>query len=153
MGISIAILYDSGPDEYFVYRDDELDAMISRFQELDLVIGFNNKRFDNLVLSAYTNFPLATLPTLDILEKVKNRLGYRLSLDHLAEQTMGIKKSADGLQALQWYKEGRLDLIIDYCRQDVEITRDLFLYGLENGYLIFKNKAGCKVRCPVEFGF
>ncbi len=153
MGISIAILYDSGPDEFFVYRDDELAAMIDRFQELDLVVGFNNKRFDNLVLSAYTSFALATLPTLDILEVVKNRLGYRLSLDHLAEQTLGVKKSADGLQALQWYKEGRLDLISEYCRQDVEITRDLFLYGLENGFLLFKNKAGNKVRCPVEFGF
>ena len=152
MGISIAILYDSGPDEFFVYRDDELGEMISRFQELDLVVGFNNKRFDNLVLSAYTNFPLASLPTLDILEVVKNRLGYRLSLDHLTEQTLGIKKTADGLKALQWYKEGRLDLIIEYCRKDVEITRDLFLYGLENGYLLFRNKAGCKVRCPVEFG-
>jgi len=153
MGISIAILYDSGPDEFFVYRDDELCEMISRFQELDLVVGFNNKRFDNLVLSAYSSFPLHTLPTLDVLEVVKNRLGYRLSLDHLAEQTLGIKKSADGLQALKWYKEGRLDLISEYCQKDVEITRDLFLYGLENGYLIFKNKAGCKVRCPVEFGF
>jgi DEAD/DEAH box helicase domain-containing protein len=153
MGISIAILYDSGPDEFFVYRDDELCEMISRFQELDLVVGFNNKRFDNLVLSAYSSFPLHTLPTLDILEVIKNRLGYRLSLDHLATQTLGVQKSADGLQALKWYKEGRLDLISEYCQKDVEITRDLFLYGLENGYLIFKNKAGCKVRCPVEFGF
>jgi DEAD/DEAH box helicase domain-containing protein len=153
MGISIAVLYDSGPDEFIVYRDDELDRMIARFKELDLVVGFNNKRFDNLVLSAYTSFALDTLPTLDILEKVKNRLGYRLSLDHLAEQTLGIKKSGDGLQALKWYKEGRLDLIIQYCRQDVEITRDLFLYGLENGHLLFRNKAGCQVRCPVEFGF
>jgi len=104
-------------------------------------------------LSTYTSFALDSLPTLDLLEVVKNRLGYRLSLDHLAEQTLGVKKTADGLQALKWYKEGRLDLIIDYCRQDVEITRELFLYGLENGYLLFKNKAGSKVRCPVAFGF
>ncbi len=153
MGISIAILYDSGPDEYFVYRDDELDRMVARFQELDLLVGFNNKRFDNLVLSAYTSYPLDTLPTLDLLEQVKNRLGYRLSLNHLAEQTLGIEKSADGLQALKWYKEGRLDLIIQYCRQDVEITRDLFLYGRENGYLLLRTRPATRCAARWSSGF
>ncbi|MBU0480433.1 MAG: DEAD/DEAH box helicase [Proteobacteria bacterium] len=152
MGVSIVVLYDSGPDEFFVYRDDEIGDLVARLQELDLVIGFNNKRFDNRVLSAYTAFDLGSLPTLDILEEVKNRLGYRLSLDHLAGQTLGVEKSADGLMALKWYKEGRIDLIIEYCRKDVEITRDIYLYGLENEYLLFKNKAGSLVRCPVRFG-
>ncbi len=151
MGVSIVVLYDSGPDEFFVYRDDEIDDLVERFRELDLVVGFNNKRFDNRVLSAYTSFELGNLPTLDMLEEVKNRLGYRLSLDGLAENTLGVGKSADGLMALQWYKEGRIDKIIEYCRKDVGITRDLFVFGVENGYLLFKNKAGSVVRCPVSF--
>ena len=53
--------------------------------------------------------------------------------------------------ALKWYREGRIDKIIDYCRRDVEVTKDLFLFGLENGYLLFTNKAGKLVRCPVDF--
>ena len=116
-----------------------------------LVVGFNNKRFDNRVLSAYSVFNLESLPTLDIMEITTNRLGYRLSLDRLAEHTLGVKKSANGLLALQWYKEGRIDEIISYCRQDVKITRDLFLFGLENRYLLFQNKAGSVVRLPVDF--
>ncbi|MEN8141995.1 MAG: DEAD/DEAH box helicase [Thermodesulfobacteriota bacterium] len=151
MGVSIVVLYDSGPDEFFVYRDDEIDELVNRLKELDLVVGFNNKRFDNRVLSAYTSFELGTLPTLDMLEEVKNRLGYRISLDALADNTLGIGKSADGLMALQWYKEGRIDKIIEYCSKDVAITRDLFLFGVEKGYLLFKNKAGSAVRCPVSF--
>ncbi|MFO7606961.1 MAG: DEAD/DEAH box helicase [Desulfurivibrionaceae bacterium] len=151
MGISIVVLYDSGPDRFFVYRDDEIGDFIDRLKELDLVIGFNNKRFDNSVLSAYTSFDLTALPTLDILEEVKNRLGYRISLDGLAGQTLKVKKTADGLMALQWYKEGRIDKIIEYCTKDVAITRDLFLFGRENGYLLFANKAGTSVRCPVTF--
>lgn len=89
-------------------------------------------------------------PTIDLLEEVKKRLGYRLSLDRLAEQTLGVQKSADGLQALKWYKEGRIDKIIRYCRQDVEITRDLFLFALKNEHLLFRNKAGDMVRCPLR---
>jgi DEAD/DEAH box helicase domain-containing protein len=151
MGISVAVLYDSDSDSFKTYLEKDVPELISDLKTFDLVVGFNNKRFDNKVLSAYSLFNLASLPTLDIMEQIKNRLGYRLSLDRLAEHTLGVKKSADGLQALQWFKEGRIDEIISYCRQDVKITRDIFLFGLENRYLLFKNKTGSIVRLPVDF--
>ena len=152
MGVSVAVVYDNGKDDFFVYREGEMDKLIHHLKQLDLVVGFNNKRFDNRVLSAYSDFDLCRLPTLDILDVVKNRLGYRLSLDRLAEKTLGVQKSGDGLQALQWYKEGRIDKIISYCRKDVQITRDLLLFAVEHGYLLFQNKAGQTVRCPFHYG-
>ena len=101
-------------------------------------------------MAGYTAIRLDALPTIDLLEEVSNHLGYRLSLDRLAEHTLGVQKSADGLQALKWYKEGKIREIIAYCRQDVKMTRDLFLHGLENGYFLFKNKAGNIVRLPLS---
>jgi DEAD/DEAH box helicase domain-containing protein len=86
-----------------------------------------------------------------MLEVVHSRLGYRLSLDGLASTTLGTSKSADGLQALQWWKEGKLDQIIEYCTRDVAVTRDLYLFGRENKYLLFTNKAKSVVRLPVEW--
>jgi DEAD/DEAH box helicase domain-containing protein len=151
MGISVAVLYDSVSDSFKTYLEKDIPDLIEDLQSFELVIGFNNKRFDNKVLSAYSVFNLASLPTLDIMEVITNRLGYRLSLDRLAEHTLGVKKSANGLLALQWYKEGRIDEIISYCRHDVKITRDIFLFGLENSYLLFQNKAGSVVRVPVDF--
>ena len=151
MGISVAVLYDSVSDSFKTYFERDIPELIHDLQTFELVVGFNNKRFDNRVLSAYSVFNLATLPTLDIMEVIANRLGYRLSLDRLAEHTLGVKKTANGLMALQWYKEGRFDEIINYCRQDVKITRDLFLFGLRNRYLLFQNKAGSIVRLPVDF--
>ena len=118
---------------------------------LELVIGFNNKRFDNLVLSAYTSRKLSQLPSLDILEEITGQLGYRLSLDRLAEHTLGVNKTGDGLQALKWFEQGRLDVLKQYCRKDVEITRDIFFYGLRQHHLLFRNKAGKVVRLPVNF--
>jgi len=53
---------------------------------------------------------------------------------------MGKRKSADGLQALEWFKAGEIGKLTEYCRNDVIITRDLFLYGIENGYLVYKSK-------------
>jgi DEAD/DEAH box helicase domain-containing protein len=153
MGISVAVLYDSASDSFKTYLEKDIPELIKDLQTFELVVGFNNKRFDNRVLSAYSLFNLASLPTLDIMEVIANRLGYRLSLDRLAEHTLGVKKSANGLMALQWYKEGRIEEIINYCRQDVKITRDLFLFGLENRYLLFQNKAGSIVRLPVDFSY
>ncbi|MGW8193287.1 MAG: DEAD/DEAH box helicase [Desulforhopalus sp.] len=149
MGVSVAVVYDSESDGYVTYLEHEIDRLVDHLQRLELVVGFNNKRFDNRVLSAYTDVDLSRLPNLDLLEEVHAYLGYRLSLDRLAENTLGVKKTADGLQALRWYKEGRIDLIQHYCRKDVEITRNLFLHALERGFLLFTNKARSVVRLPL----
>ncbi len=149
MGVSVAVIYDSELNDFVSYLEHEVDKLITHLLSFELVIGFNNKRFDNRVLSAYTNVNLAKLPTLDLLEEIHNYLGYRLSLNRLAEQTLGTQKTADGLQALAWYKEGRIDLIQHYCKKDVEITRDILYYALEQGFLLFANKAKQVVRLPL----
>lgn len=149
MGVSVGVLYDAAQDSYFTYLEDEMEALVKHLSELDLVVGFNNKRFDNRVLSAYTTTNLHALPNLDLLEEIHNVLGYRLSLNRLAEHTLGVQKTGDGLQALQWYKEGRIDLIQHYCRKDVEITKDLLLKGLDQGFFLFANKAKQVVRLPL----
>ncbi len=151
MGISCVVLYDSKEDAYLEFLEDQVPEFVKRLTNFDVVIGFNNKRFDNLVLRGYSNFNFDALPTLDILEEVQNHLGYRLSLDNLASVTLGSQKSANGLQALKWWKQGKIQKIVDYCKIDVKITKDLFLYGKENGYLLFKNKAGNSVRVPVNW--
>ncbi len=150
MGISVACLYDSRQDRYFTYMENSIDRLIEHLMGFDLVVGFNNKRFDNRVLSAYTDIRLADLPSLDLLEIIYVQLGYRLSLDRLAEKTLGIKKSGDGLLALEWYRRGELKKLTDYCLQDVKITKDLFLFAYRQRHLLFQNKAGNTVRLPVD---
>ena len=60
-------------------------------------------------------------------------------------------KSADGLIALKWCKEGRMDEIITNCTQDVRVTRELYLLGKKQKFLCFTNKAGNEERLPVEW--
>jgi len=151
MGISIGVVYDGAEDRFFSYTEDEVPELLEHLFTLDLVVGFNNKRFDNKVLSAYSRRKISSLPSFDILEQITNQLGYRLSLDRLAEHTLGIRKSGDGLQALAWYKQGQIEKIREYCRKDVEITRDLFTFGRRQQHLLFQNKAGKVVRLPVRF--
>ena len=86
-----------------------------------------------------------------MLKLIKNRHGFRLKLGDLAEANLGAGKSADGLQSLAWFKEGRLDLIEEYCRRDVEVTARLFFLGRERGYLLYQDHAGRSVRLPVTW--
>ena len=102
-----------------VYREADLERLCQRLTQLDLVVGFNLKRFDYQVLQPYTAIKLAALPTLDILEEVNTLLGHRLSLNHLAEKTLGEQKSGDGLLALELYAAGKWEELESYCRQDV----------------------------------
>lgn len=149
MKVSCVVLYDAEENAYLEYLEDQIPELIERMLTLDLIVGFNIKRFDYQVLSGYSDMHFNTINTLDILEKIHGHLGYRLSLDHIASATLGTRKTADGLQALKWWKMGEIRKIIDYCKMDVEITRDLYLFGKENRYLLFKNKAGHTVRIPV----
>jgi DEAD/DEAH box helicase domain-containing protein len=149
MGISCVVLYDSHKDEYLEFLENRVPDFVEHLQKLPLVVGFNINRFDYLVLKGYTDFDFTKLNNLDILEHVQRRLNYRLSLDHLARVTLGTEKSANGLLALQWWKEGRIKEIVNYCTQDVQLTHQLFLFGKKHQYLLFENKLGKKVRLPV----
>jgi DEAD/DEAH box helicase domain-containing protein len=151
MRVAAAVLYDSLEDTYQTFQEDRVHELIEKLKEGELVVGFNIVDFDYQVLKAYTSFRFQQLKTFDLLQEVSRQLGYRLSLGHLAHKTLNTEKSADGLQSLQWFKEGRMDEIITYCKKDVEITKDLFLFGLANGYLLFETKAGQRVRLPVEW--
>jgi DEAD/DEAH box helicase domain-containing protein len=89
--------------------------------------------------------------TLDLLEDVFNCLGFRLSLDHIAQKTLGIQKSGNGLLAVQYFREGQWDQLSQYCQQDVKITKSVFEFGQREGYLLFESKTGQVVRCPVDW--
>jgi DEAD/DEAH box helicase domain-containing protein len=151
MRMSCAVLYDSRQEAYLEFLEDRVDELLDHLKRFDVLIGFNIKRFDFRVLSGYTNFDFKTLSIIDILEDVHAHLGYRLSLDHLSRVTLGAEKTADGLAALRWWKQGKIRQILDYCRADVQITKNLFDYGRTHGYLLFTNKAGQTVRVPVKW--
>jgi len=142
MKLAVGVVWDSCEQEYFSYQENTALQLVEKLQTADLVVGFNVKKFDYGVLQPYADFDLDEITTFDMLIDINKKLGHRLSLNHLAENTLNAKKSADGLVSLQWYKEGEIDKIIKYCRQDVEITRDLFLYGESHGYVKYSTRSG-----------
>ena len=151
MRVSVAVLYESHTDTYKSYREENLASLFEDLQNLDLIVGFNIKSFDYGVLRAYTTLDCGKLPTFDLLEEIHQRLGFRLSLDHLAEKTLGKKKQADGIQAVKWFRAGQWEPLTRYCQEDVALTRELFSHALRQGYLIYADRRGNLLRLPTPW--
>jgi DEAD/DEAH box helicase domain-containing protein len=151
LGLSAAVTYSTADETYRHYTEDMVSDLIAELKAADLVVGFNVLSFDYEVLRAYTADPLRDLPTVDMLDHIHRRLGFRVSLDNLAGATLGKRKSADGLQAVRWYKQGRIQEILDYCQQDVEVTRQLYEYGRQNKYVKFQDRSGRITMAPASW--
>ncbi|MFQ5418366.1 MAG: Zn-binding domain-containing protein [Myxococcota bacterium] len=151
MRVALAVVYDSRAGAFETFSEARVPELLERLARADLIVGFNVKRFDYRVLRGYSDRDFEALPTFDMLDAIHRRLGYRLALGHLGRETLGIDKSADGLQSLQWWREGRVDEIEKYCRQDVALLRDLMTHAEDHGHLCFRTRGGERVRLPAPW--
>ncbi|HVS16099.1 MAG TPA: DEAD/DEAH box helicase [Thermoanaerobaculia bacterium] len=152
LGVALAVTCALEDGVFRVFREDQVGELAEELRGADLVVGFNVIGFDYPVLSGYLGEDFRrTLPTLDLFESVRDTVGERLGLSRLARDTLGVEKSADGLQSLEWYRQSRFDLIEAYCRRDVELLRDLYLFGRREGFVCWRDPEDRVVRIPVEW--
>jgi DEAD/DEAH box helicase domain-containing protein len=149
MKMSVGVTYSTARGSYQIYDEKRVDALMRELQRADLVVGFNNLRFDYEVLHGYSVFDLRQVPTLDMLVELQKTLAHRLSLDAIATASLGIEKTSEGLQAIRWWREGRLMEIAEYCCFDVKITRLVHEYGRANKQVFYKNRFGATLSVPV----
>lgn len=151
MKLAAAVTYNTVDKAFHWYTEDKVDDLIAELLAADLVVGYNVLRFDYTVLSAYTEHTLHRLPTVDLLAHLYNALGFRLRLDNVARATLDINKTADGIQAVYWYRQGDIERVLAYCQQDVDITRQLYEFGRERGYVQYLDKRWRLCRVPVRW--
>lgn len=142
MKVAVVCIHCSKDDKFHSYLEKDIPELIEKLKEADLIVGFNIIKFDFAVLQPYTDFDLSVLPTYDILDVVYRKLKYRVSLQNFSETTLGEGKSGDGCQAVQMFRENKMEGLIEYCKKDVALTRNLFYFAKENGYLKYSDKDG-----------
>lgn len=134
--ISVAVSYNTDDKEFHRYSENNAEQLALDLSQTDLVVGYNLYGFDYPVLQQYTqSIVLSELPTVDMMLELQKRLGFRPKLDSVASATLQTGKSADGLQAVQWWRQGQVEEIFQYCQQDVAVTRDVYLFGKQNRYV------------------
>lgn len=152
MGMSIGVTYSTGTGEYRIFPEKRVQELVDQLLRADLVVGFNILNFDYEVLMGYTVLDLPhQCRTLDLMVEVEKKLGHRLGLDAIATATLGVGKTADGLDAIRWWREGKLAEIAEYCCYDVKCTKLVHEYGAANGRLFYTDKFQQRKTVAVEW--
>ncbi|MBL8063391.1 MAG: ribonuclease H-like domain-containing protein [Anaerolineales bacterium] len=150
--VACAVTFSTEKNDFSVYWEKDIPALVQELKSATKVIGFNLVQFDYRVLQPYTpQTRLASIPTLDMLLDLHKILGFRISLDNLASASLGTAKTADGVQSVQWFRNGELDKVAEYCKADVDITRRVFEFGRDNGFVFYKSKLGSKLKVNVKW--
>ncbi|MCC6741214.1 MAG: ribonuclease H-like domain-containing protein [Planctomycetia bacterium] len=148
--MSVGVTLALETQEFAVYREGDVNALIEDLRAASRVIGFNHRNFDYAVLSRYTKLDWSTVKSFDILEDLTRILGHRVKLDSVAAATLGTKKSGHGLQAIEWFRKGDWDTLIRYCKDDVKITADVWRHGVDKKFVMIETWGGPK-KVPVEW--
>lgn len=151
MKVTVVSIYEYEHDRYRSFDEHELHLLWPIFERSERIIGYNSEHFDVPVLNKCYAGDLTKLPHLDMLKVIKDTLGKRFKLNDLAKATLNIEKSADGLQAMEWYKQGLIDKIKEYCEQDVKVTKELYDFGRANKTLYYPTLTGEIQSFPVNF--
>ncbi|KKR33201.1 MAG: hypothetical protein UT63_C0021G0009 [Candidatus Gottesmanbacteria bacterium GW2011_GWC2_39_8] len=140
--ISVVGIYDYSEDKYESYREEDLPKLFPKLEHAQMIVGYNVRKFDMQVLAPYYLGKIESFPVLDLIEEIEKNLGFRLALDDLARETLGVKKGGHGLLAINHFREGKWDELIKYCLSDVEITKKLYEYGKSEGKVFYKDQYG-----------
>lgn len=140
LGISVAGVYSYADDAFVALEEREMPRLGEMLVRAERIVGFNIKQFDIPVMAAYLGAAaFSRLAVTDIFEDAEKFLGHRVGLDAVAKATLGVGKSGHGLEALEWFKEGRVEEVKKYCLDDVLLTRDLYEYGKQKGHVLFES--------------
>ena len=150
--VACGVTWSTQKNDFSVYWEKDVPALLNELKSATRVIGFNLRGFDYLVLQPYApEMRFASLPTLDRLLDLQKILGFRVSLDSIASASLGAAKTADGVQSVEWFRAGELDKVAEYCKADVDITRRVYEFGRDNGYIFYKSRLGSKLKVDVKW--
>lgn len=142
LAFAVVCVHDSKTGQIESYLEDELPKLWAVVAEADAIVGWNSDHFDLPILARRYPGSFDAKRSVDLMKELQKVVGRRIKLDHVAQATLGEAKSGDGLQAIVWWRTGERQKVIDYCKQDVVVTRKLFDYALEHGELKYPTPAG-----------
>ncbi len=164
LGVSIVSIYQRQLDNNFKeingqimsFWEEDFSNMWSKFANVDRVIGFNSNHFDVPALIPLAPYDFKKLNHFDIMDHVKSALGFRLSLNAIASQTINHTKIDQGLNAVDYWRQHTPETLAKlkkYCEADVLVTRDVYDFGLKNGFLKYMDKWNTARRLDVDFSY
>jgi DEAD/DEAH box helicase domain-containing protein len=142
--ITVVGTHDSDTGELKGFFQEDFPQMWKLFESADVLVSYNGDHFDIPILNKYYAGDLTKIKSVDLLKEVRNILGRRLKLQSIAQATLGRGKTSDGLEAMDWWAQGKKDKVMEYCLADVAITNEIYEYAKKNGSLKYKDYEGIR---------
>lgn len=136
--IALVGIHDSETESYSSFLEPELANLWKILERADLLVGYNSDHFDIPLLNKYYPGDLSRVRSLDLMKEIHKVVGRRLRLDAVADGTLGMRKTGDGAQSLKWWRDKEIEKVRAYCLKDVEITKKIFDYALENSLVKYR---------------
>jgi DEAD/DEAH box helicase domain-containing protein len=150
--VACGVTWSSQKNDFSVFWEKDIPALLEELKSATRVIGFNLRGFDYLVLQPYApDMRFASIPTLDLYLDLQKILGFSIGLDSIASASLGAAKTADGVKSVEWFRAGELDKVAEYCKADVDITRRVYEFGRDNGFIYYRSKLGSKLKVAVKW--
>jgi DEAD/DEAH box helicase domain-containing protein len=149
LDLAVICVHDNETDEMTHYFKEDLSKLWPLIEKADMLVSYNGDHFDIPLLNKYYAGDLTQIKSLDLLVEIRKSLGRRIKLDDIASATLGQKKSADGLQSIVWWRQGKIDEVVAYCKQDVVVTKNVYDYAMQNGHVLYE-KNGVKEQIPLD---
>jgi hypothetical protein len=137
--LALVGIHDSSTGEFSSYVKEELPKLWPILEDADALVGYNSDSFDIPLLNRHYPGDLTKIRSIDLMVEVQNVLGRRLKLQSLAEGTLGRGKKGSGLDSVEWWQQGLVEKVREYCIEDVRLTRELYDYMLKNGSVKYKD--------------
>lgn len=144
LDLSVICIHDSFTNEFTSYLEADFGKLWPILEQADAFVTWNGDHFDIPLLNKYYPGDLSKIKSIDLMREVQQVLGRRLKLDSVGEATLNRNKSGNGIDAIEWWRNGEVDKIIQYCIEDVRLTRDLYDYALAKKHLKYKEMGALK---------
>ena len=131
LDISLLVIYDYEDGKYKTFMEKDFPELWKILEQTDLIIGYNSDHFDIPLLNKYYSGDLSQIKSLDLLVPIRESLGRRVRLDSVAAGTLGKNKSGNGLEAIEWWKNGEIDKIKKSGLISINSSVYLLLYFFE----------------------
>jgi len=138
-GLAVAITWDT-ENQFRRWFEQDAKSLIAELAQFDRIVSFNGDRFDFEVLRGYHPVDAIRAKSFDLLADLQRRLGFRIKLDDLARETLQNQKTGNGVEIVQWWREGRKEEVCKYCENDVQLLVDLVKFAREKKFVIVKSR-------------
>jgi DEAD/DEAH box helicase domain-containing protein len=138
-GLAVAVTWDA-QNRFRRWFEPDVKPLISELSRFARIVSFNGDRFDFEVLRGYHPVSKLVPKSFDLLVDLHRKLGHRIKLDDLARETLGQQKTGDGLEVVQWWREGRKEKVCTYCENDVQLLVDLVEFARRKKYVVVNKR-------------